>query len=391
MVKLHGVVEGMSKRLFGVIPVEEEETEPSEEFFCLLARLPKGTRVGVETQPLKIREEVEAHFLECIKKVDPDARGGYKYWDSYWEPVINVCRETGHELVYLESKEAWRRHNEAQAELLKAERALQGVSRKSYQKQLEIAEARKAAVLRARKIHEIDRADAILQAIKEGNVELAVCALGHADYWMSQREAIQKSQGIDFEQYTTDIPDYHAILPRTLFTPNAQPNPKVAFERESLLRALRLLETGRIMPDKTPDFVGTWTWPEASRGYFEMFIRSRFDNRHVSGTIEDCLGTAEFRGELTPQAFTFVKSYREPCSQEAVTDPIRYELKKSGNGYMGNYWLDGFGGPAFVQQAPQVPVLELGMNYHKALDRADKAEKKKKAAEGKTGGVDVPF
>lgn len=74
--------------------------------------------------------------------------------------------------------------------------------------------------------------------------------------------------------------------------------------------------------DKRPDFYGFWVQPSGMNSVFFMTILSR-NKSEVIGTIEDILGTAEFKGKLTADEISFTKKYVK-ASSEASDKPVEY-------------------------------------------------------------------
>jgi hypothetical protein len=91
---------------------------------------------------------------------------------------------------------------------------------------------------------------------------------------------------------------------------------------------------------KKPDFIGTWGRRCFLEGFFEMYIESSEDG-HVKGTIKDCLGDAEFHGEINDESIWFNKKYKVYLDPSAASEGIHYEGHKDKYRlfqiYLGNY------------------------------------------------------
>ena len=80
--------------------------------------------------------------------------------------------------------------------------------------------------------------------------------------------------------------------------------------------------------DKSPHFIGTWDLKLEPKGLFELFIDSVKKSGNgtclISGTIEDCLGTATFEGCLSPKKIEFTKKYIPGKSSSTLEERINY-------------------------------------------------------------------
>jgi hypothetical protein len=109
-------------------------------------------------------------------------------------------------------------------------------------------------------------------------------------------------------------------------------------ELEMKKRLIKAKELGRVIPEKIPDFIGNFDngYP---RGIFEMFIEER-EGSNISGTIEDCYGTATFKGVLSETEISFTKHYLlEQSSVDASKNDFNYkgECSPSTNEYFGRF------------------------------------------------------
>ena len=107
-------------------------------------------------------------------------------------------------------------------------------------------------------------------------------------------------------------------------------------ELEMKKRLIRAKELSRITPDKTPDFLGNFDH-DLPRGIFEMFIQEK-DGNYISGVIEDCYGTAIFKGTISDTEVSFIKHYiPDQSSVNASESDIKYEGDFLGCEYYGSY------------------------------------------------------
>lgn len=217
-----------------------------------------------------------------------------------------------------------------------------------------------------------------MEAIKSGALRAAIVGRGHSDYWATNQGRIKNELGITFEDYSIDtarrgVVNQHSTSAESVFTRKAAPHPKVVFERESLERAIRLIGQGRIILDRTPDYVGIWDIHFPSKGYFEMFVEDQSNGR-VSGKIEDCLGTARFEGIITPTDLNFVKQY-VVSEETTIQEPIEYKAKKEGQEYHGHYYVKGFVSDAFfMTQSPKMDPVSLSLRWHRLVVDKKKAK-----------------
>ena len=132
------------------------------------------------------------------------------------------------------------------------------------------------------------------------------------------------------------------ILLKELFKPNdrllrSQDPKQQIIELEMQQRLIRAKDSKRVTLNENPDFFGNFDRFNP-RGTFEMFIESNVDGK-VVGRIEDCYGTASFKGTLSPTEFCFVKRYiPEKSSVNASRCDLQYLGQASENGYFGNYY-----------------------------------------------------
>lgn len=371
MVRLFGCVHGL-EQFSSWGNYRKKTLQPQEDLIEEIHGLPSGTRVGIECL---VRDDWEV-IRENLNGLHEDAGltvpVTMQYDFDYWEKIYYHCGLSGHEIVLLEDPANMLKHNQAMIEWAKVEEKYKSLfhergesDREYFEKLLKLNQERIKSVLLRRKVHEIERDNLFLETIKSEELEAVFCGTFHTDYWAA-------NQHLDVEQYSkeeiTSFPNGGFFIK---FFPEAEPNPQVAYDRESLERSLRLLETGRVVADRTPDYIGTWSRAEPSEGYFEMFIESQDELGNISGTIEDCLGTAEFKGKRTSGEFTFVKEYVD-FKEGAVKDPMHYEAlnyQNSRDSFCGQYIafrqgqrVDG-GGFCMIK-APQMDPIELGLVYY---------------------------
>ncbi len=380
MVKLYGVEHSMTITYGSLIPESKKlPVMPSDEFFADLESLPRGSRIGLECFNEKDWQDVKNHVkLNAVKA----GFFGYPHYtdvtQTYWKTIIDFCKRAGHETVFLEDKETWKKYNKASIRLVKCQRGElyleEGESRYHYHGKLCRRNEReyKADIAR-RKIHEMERDAKLLEAIKSGALRAAIVGRGHSDYWIFNQDRIKDEFGISFEDYSTDTPKRETVnryseFAESVFARKSVSHPRIVFERESLERAIRLIEQGRIILDRTPDYVGIWDICFPSKGYFEMFVEDHSDGI-FSGKIEDRLGTAKFEGIITPTDLNFVKRY-VVSEETAIQEPIEYKAKREGQECHGYFYLKEFGDAFFMTQSPKMDPVSLSLRWYElAVDK----------------------
>lgn len=350
--------------------------KPSRQLLADLQGLPKGARIGIEWLKKEDLEYIRRHLV--ISAFDAKlsfSRAPYynNNDDRYWAEIANFCNENGYEVVFLEDKGTFERYNEATIKLAKTKKNVYTHEHKDdehYHVRLCRQNDReyRSGVL-CREIHEMERDDKLLEAIRANNLDAAIVGSGHSDYWMFNKESIGKKTGIAFGDYSTEKLEGNYDDLVQVFIKNAAPDQQQAYEHESLERALRLIKTGRIT-DKNPDFVGIWDVMFPTQGYFEMFVQ-RNNNGKVSGTIEDLLGSAVFDGELTPSHFNFKKEYRLSVSS-ACEGAIGYRADRQEKEFHGYFYVEDFGHVFYMVEAQKENPITMTLRWHQLLSGAGK-------------------
>lgn len=386
MVYLYGIVHGggITDLLFG--HTRNIRVRPTQELIADLAKLPKGTKIGIENLSGADWKKVYDHLRHLpFNPPEPrfieDSIDEKPFYDedsaSYWRVLEEECRRLGLNVVYIEDKEIWFRHNESIIKLAennaKRRNLLVKERRESEEdydkKRISLNHERHQDVTLTRKIHEIDRDNSLLKKIRDCGLSVVIVGLGHSEYWAANRETINAGFGVSFDRYSSEIPasDYSHWRGEVVFVKNAQPDLKEAFGRQSLERAVRLLEVGRITP-RNPDFVGTWDVDNPCEGYFEMFTDK--ENGSFKGEIIDCLGDADFEGEKTETEIRFTKKYRKNRCSVSQDQEILYRGVMRGKIILGFYGIRGHGGNAIymTSEQPASPV-DLGISWVTAVKK----------------------
>lgn len=380
MVYLYGVTHGGYWNNFLTGYSGEMEISPTRELISDLARFPKGTRVGFECTGKQDWNEVNLHLL-TLPFNPPESRFGERefslrpYYGKnitvYWDKLEKVCSDLGLGVVFLEDKEVWFKYNEAMVKTAENEARRgnllvveQRESDEHYdRKRIGFNLERYKEDVSARKIHEIERDNQLLRAIKSSEIDVVFVGIGHSDYWMANPQIIQSNFGLSFEGYSTEVPKMKTQRWEglTFFVKDAKPNLRNAFVRQGLERTIRLLETGRLS-DRKPNLIGTWDINNPLKGYFEMYVNG--NGKAIHGEIVDCLGDADFEGEINNREMRFVKKYRQDrCSDVASLKRIVYKgIIRNGN-LIGYFVTDGFGQPFYATPKQVKDFIDLGMSW----------------------------
>ncbi len=374
MVILYGVTHSLTEeKLFGLF-LRTIAVEPSAEFLGHLSRYPRGTKVGIEWLPEEEWEEVNRDLVRrYLDSITPLAIG-LPYYEreitDYWKKIKDFCQQKEYEIVHLEDKETFRRLNEAQISLARQRTIYGHFPRREeaedleyYREMLECQEAYHRAEIIAKKIHQLERDGKLLEGIKANAVDVAIVGIGHSECWMADQQGNPgRYADLSVSSYCTDA----ALQPnhsyQTTFTEQAQPNRQFLGDRTGLEHAVRLLERGRIS-ERVPDYVGVWNPIRPSEGYFEMMIEKE-ENETVSGTIEDCLGTAAFKGEITSSGCRFVKRY-QLAAEIAARGDIWYEGERQGDEFIGSHLVGGvMPGSFYLKKAAGARPVELSLRWY---------------------------
>ncbi len=373
MVTLYGIVSGASLVNALGNSVGTVRITPSIELRNELLQLPSGTRIGLGITGKPEWAEVEEDLQQRLHEahLSPDAASYPASNSTYWTAVEQICCQREHQVVPLESKDVWKVYNNALVHLLQCrdryreevEFGSEGLE-DNDQKIIVTQEDVYAAEIAMRKIYELDRDEALLTSIAKQNIDVAIVGVGHTAFWMYDSEAIASRNGITFDSYCAEEPvNSFRAHPPVRFVRNPHPDASAIIGRDCLERTVRLLSTGRIIQDKTPTFVGIWDTVTPSRGYFEVFVGEEKDTR-LSGTIEDCLGSAEFAGTLQGDAFEFTKKYTRAVPT-AIKEPIFYVARINNKAINGRYQArDGLAMPQFyMERADKISPTDLWKGF----------------------------
>ena len=363
MVDLIGIVHGVHAETF--MGSKEIRVNPSKELLNMLRDIPKR-RVGVERLLPEEENEVRQEYYSIGEELGLNL--GLNSFHEYWTGIIECCHEAGHEVVHIEDKEMWRKYLKSSVEAIKIKEENffhEGESDLEYHRRLCTRNVRlRDSIINLRYIHEIERDELMLQTIRD--LDIAIVGRGHSDFWIAEREKLEKQFGIQLGNYSTEEPDAKDVTQYTreldaIFYSKGVSNTRIVYDREGLQRSANLMLTGNIVQDRTPSYVGVWDVSDPSEGYFEMFVENE-ENGNIQGTIEDCLGSGVFTGSVDGNSFNFEKQYTNHGTQ-AIQVPINYKGKVHGDEIIGYHYNEGFGRAFYMVKTDKANPIDMGVRW----------------------------
>lgn len=349
--RMYGVDHGSSLDLAGIC-IGEGKVYPSVSLIEDLFALPVGSTIGLETfNPGEVKR--------LTYKIGSRRFGLSKGGKFYWQEIINICRLHGLNIAYLDDFKVYREYVakvfEEQRYKEEVERYRKEETEPDREKLREIKEAAYRANVEGRFIFEVKREEEFVKKIAKYKPERVIIGRAHGDCLMAGGELLDK-YGVCVSDYLKEEvernmwgSDWAAVyllsgrIPGQVSVLTDSPyDPSILLDRELLLRKQRVLVEGRVtaFTDRPPDFVGTWDLECPLRGYFEMYVNGQAEGEPFSGVIEDCLGTADFEGEIDDNWTQFLKSYNEgQRAKESVGSqiPILYEGYLKDGVFRGDY------------------------------------------------------
>ena len=343
--RLYGIEHGKNITA-GEIPAIDSETMPGEKLVNELLSLPPDTSVGIE------------HALELEEVFIVDGLRKITHGSQYWIEIKRICNQQNLEVIYLEDfptlKEYVRKCNlkeKLDREILedntKFRKQNPTKTTEEYEESPEvrrkIREAYKAGV-EADYIFIIGREQKILEKIAERQPQVVLLGKGHSDYIML-RPVEFTSRKIPLGQYkveerksmpwlleSEEFPDKESVY----LLQNPSPDRSELLHRELLQRRYDAVTQGRILPNRIPDYIGTWDLVIPARGLFEIYLNPKTGKN--TGRIEDSLGSATFTGVVSENNVIFAKKYEESkSSSEAVKATLSYEADGANEFYVGHF------------------------------------------------------
>ena len=331
----------MVERLYGVshaaydpLTFETISTRPSQELLTEIAQLPKDSSVGIE---------VCQEF--CLSGGPPEVLS----WDgqeiitpqtqvSYWQEIIDACQKLNLPVIFLDDPMVYQ---EMAAKRLEAEQYKSQImalihSQKEGQKSVmsyeesvrDLVEAGHRADVQIEYLFQVVREQRVLEKIKETNPTLAIIGRGHGDIIIIN--GLLSSQGITQGCYQIEtfapakITRPFGPMDRLpTFLSDKPPDQEFVLRRELLRRRHCAATQWRILPEKSPDFIGTWNPKIRPAGLFEIYI-IRHESNKFWGVIEDVYGTASCLGLWEGENIEFLKRYDPEKSRDQASGGIFY-------------------------------------------------------------------
>lgn len=336
MVELVGVTHSAWIRDF-FMTTTNVSLQPSSAFLSYLERFPEGTRVGIESLSKDdwklVREDLYRKNYEIDSKYERSYAKSYgRENEYYWDALVRHLKNIRLEVIYLENINAWFEINNAivKDSMIRAKVFNEILFREEDESEIDYTKKLMAcnemihqAELNYRKLHEQGRDSELLKEIAKNDLNVAVVGLAHSDFWYSIKEKINQIYKFNFEKYNVDKGLFNKRGNcEMIFTENAEPIQEIIVEINSLEKLLLLQETGRLVPDKKPDYAGTFNTTHPSEGYFELFLDSK-----TTGSVVDYLGIATVEGIFTDEKIEFTKTYNNAISN-AMKGQIKYKARK---------------------------------------------------------------
>lgn len=184
-------------------------------------------------------------------------------------------------------------------------------------------------------IRVIERTNFLIDAVVEAKPTVAILTpLVAPELYRRSHE-----RGLPVESFNREIEVLDVYAPDEStphFESKVFPDMDVALPT-TVQRARFAVDLGRILPDRTPDYIGTWRPSVPAEGLFEMYVTERRGDA-IFGSIEDSLGSAGFDGRITDNEVGFEKFYDDQAVRSGgISSEILYSGKKTGGRYHGSY------------------------------------------------------
>lgn len=320
--RIYGVTHGGELEVVG-LRVSDIFIGPSRQSMRDLLTLPEGSSVGIETCP-----ELEKPFEVRGQPIDVD-----KSTDFYWQRIKKLCQRKNLEVVYLEDFATYQKYVEKLVEVESLYRRLEGelvlgglpdkVTQRIYKTQTE-----------ADHIFYQEREEKLLERIQETKPTVVILGRGHTDHLIKSKGF--KKRGIEPKQYLGEeviwSESFSLAFPEKRYqraesVSPLTPDKKLILQKKLEERSYRAVTEGRVMANKTPDYIGTWDVHVPARGLFEIYLDKKDKSGMGTGIIENCLGTGKILfSKFENHEVCFLKKYKpQGSSGSAAKDEILYE------------------------------------------------------------------
>ncbi len=342
--KLIGLIEGI--HIASLFPLPDQIPLDHSSLFQKLRELESSLSIGLEL----ISEARELNFLQYphasfeIPKVHLD--------------LFDYFKSKGNKIHFLESESDFQEVAKLTESLVSLKKDRDKSQSESERKELTQRMDRLAIEIEYKST--LGKEVSILKNISNYNPDLILLGDGHASRFY--RLGLLQAHGVSVDEYwqeyaAKDITQEDLILAASASSEEIPMEKYIASDIQLELREITspnmvkeypatrhterlysIVKTGRVTDGK-PDFVGTWLTTYPHRGFFEMYITLK-DGHHVEGTIEDCIGSATFTGEINDNRIKFFKAYSD-TSDLAMKGPIHYQGVLQNGKYVGHYTGDG--------------------------------------------------
>lgn len=353
--KLYGVIHGLGPNYLG-FGIHDEPTHPSFGLLDDLEKLPNHTKVGVEFFSELCQN---GHIVKNTVNIDGKEMDLMQSARSYWERILKTCEEKKLDVVYLDDMKSLVEHSRLVVKLLKLEKEMGELEEKPKDEQVkkEIERLNGEIFLvdtEFNYVHQVKRERKILKKIQKARPEVVLVGAGHGDVFFSQRGELAK-KGIAIDSYARENVISDMFNPQlgtaNILDREASPDEDILSSIGYVRRAYFAVKFGRVVPQKTPQFIGTWRVKMPDYGLFEVYVSKR-DGERLEGYIEDPFGEASFKGRFTGKTVSFVKEYDDsaaeiggssiPLSYQGTYKNGKYEGTFCSSEQSGDFWMRRF-------------------------------------------------
>jgi hypothetical protein len=337
--RLYGVYHNRTTFNLGPFPMSRVDMHPSRHLVDYLSGLPKGSRVGIE------EIDPAQAFQDDDYGLEPD---------PYWVTLRNHIDDLGLVPVYLDDidliKKAKMKYYGAHKfaldyQILKGEvDSGQGSFDDIVSNRLRfLREAEFIAYTQGDYILEVEREQYLVDRVKQENPDVVVLGVGHTDPLILTDGLLEVGLGeVNYykEEWDFDLMLNYDNTPLDAIGYISQtPDPERLKHRQSLARRHSSVSLGRILPEKTPDFIGTWNPDCRPAGLFEIYLDHLQGGPPYQMVIEDNIGTANGFGGVALGEVGFNKNYIPSKSVKgAASGTILYRGRLGDNGiYYGQF------------------------------------------------------
>lgn len=239
---------------------------------------------------------------------------------KYFKKIKDLCIRRGLQLIYLDSADIFRKTAEKSGLFFAKDAELQKTWRRLPEAELQLkAEELFRLEAEAEFSSAIERGENIIDQIGELNPDVVIISEGLANMLM----VLYPEQAAKIKVYKQEKPKRSEIYRKGLELVQEEPNKAKVLGVQFIRRKYYATTTWRVLPDKTPNFIGTWDTAIRSRGLFEVYIGADGE-----GLVQDCLGTAKVRLERYKGGIIhFIKEYKKgECCDVAIMVPLHYYL-----------------------------------------------------------------